>query len=256
MTVEQPASPGRPVLNPPDTNQEEKTNRKAEAGNAAPGKSVRPDATPAVSQSALPAAGDAALPAVSHEVLAGAFLKLMNKLSEDEPKPPRYKRFLAHPLSVVLVTFLLSILLGGYLTNVYSLRQQELARQRSFTDELNKIRVQKIGEVWEHIDRTELDLDALLDKTNKTNAPSDQELDTIYKLVKEDVAVVDKNRFWLGEHNYKQLKSYLEINGRYTVDRLLGGTEKDLTETIKKRDQAKQDVLKIRYMFLKGELEP
>lgn len=255
MTLEQPASPGRPVLNPPKTDQDENASRKA-AGNAAPGRSARHDAPLAAEQSAPPAVGHDAPRAVSYEALADGFLKLMSKLSEDEPKPPWPKRLLTHPLSVVVVTFLLSGVLGGALTLFYSYKQQEVARQQSFTDELNKIRVQKIGEVWEHVDRTEVDLEALLDKTNRTSDSSDKELDTILKLVKEEVAVVDKNRFWLGEQNHKQLKNYLEINGRYTVDRLLGGTERDLSETIKKRDLAKQDVLKIRHMFLKGELEP
>lgn len=240
MKSEQPASPGRPVLNPPDHKQNESVAGKVAEATAAPPQSVQPTGAPAIPS----------------EAIADAVLGLLRKLGEEEPKPPRLKKFLAHPMTIVMVTFMFSVLLGGYLTNSYTLGQQELARQRSFTDELNKIRVQKIGEVWEEIDRTELELDALLDRANKSPDAGGKNVDNIIKLVEGEVATVNKNRFWLGDQNYDRIKNYLDINGRYALDKLLGRQDIDLTETVRKREQAKDDVLQIRRRFQRGELEP
>lgn len=236
MKFEQPASQGRPVLaNPP--NSEDGTRAGEDAPVAIPprGEPAQPDAFSALTQEVQ---------------------RLVRKLADEPPKPSRLKSLSSHPLFIVVVTFVLTVIVGGHLTNKYTLGQQELARQRSFTDELNKIRVQKIGEVWEHVDRTEVELDALVDRANEAPEPGDKDLSAIAKLVEEDVAIVNKNRFWLGEQNYGRLKNYLEINRSYVLDKLLGRPGIDLTDTVRKREQAKQDVLQIRNMFLKGELEP
>jgi hypothetical protein len=188
-------------------------------------------------------------------VITDELLKLIRKLTEEKPKP-KIQRFLTHPLVIVVISFLLSVPVGGFLTYIHTLRQQELARERSFSDELNKIRVQKIGEVWEQIDRTEGEVDNLLDQSNQAPDSNEKNVDNILRLVEEEVAVINKNRFWLGERSYNRIKNYLDINGRYALDKLLGPPGIDLGDTIKKREQAKQDILQVRSMFLKGEPEP
>ncbi len=188
-------------------------------------------------------------------VITDELLKLIRKLTEDKPKP-KIQRFLTHPLVIVVISFLLSVPVGGLLTYIYTLKQQELARERSFSDELNKIRVQKIGEVWEQIDRTEVEVDNLLDQANQTSDSNEKNVNNILRLVEEEVAIINKNRFWLGEQSYNRIKNYLDINGRYALDKLLGPPGIDLSDTIKKREQAKQDIIQIRSMFLKGEAEP
>lgn len=258
MKSQQPASQGRPVLNPPDNNLDGGLGSRAAEARAAASA-----AAPSV-----PPPADAPL-AITHEVL-----RLLHRLADGEPKPKGLralgsgvKNFSAHPMILVLITSVMTVFVGTRVANVYTsrqqeierqhtLNQQELARQRSFTDELNKIRVQKIGEVWEHIDRTEVELDALLDRTSKGENSGKKDLNTIVKLVEEDVAVVNKNRFWLGESNYAHLKNYLAINRSYVLDKLMGPEVIDLSDTVKKREQAKQDVLQIRNTVLKGELEP
>lgn len=188
-------------------------------------------------------------------VITDELLRLIRKLTEEKPKP-RIQRFLAHPLFIVVISFLLSMPVGGFFTYIYSLKQQELSRQRSFSDELNRIRVQKIGEVWEQIDKTEVNLDNLLDRANKTPDSNEKDVNNILRLTEEEVAIINKNRFWLGEQTYNRIKNYLDINGRYALDKLLGPPGIDLSETVRKREQAKQDILQIRSMFLKGEPEP
>jgi hypothetical protein len=196
---------------------------------------------------------------ITDEVLRNRIRVLIDE--EKKPKPSIWQRFSTHPLTIVFLSFLLSIPLGGFLTNHYTNKQQELMRQRSFSDELNKIRIQKIGEVWEQIDRTESDVDLLLERVNKASALKtpraeiEKDIDNITSLVKEELAIINKNRFWLGEQTYNQIEEYLHITGSYTLDRLMGDSGIDLSETLKKRVQAKQDILKIRSMFLKGEPE-
>ena len=188
-------------------------------------------------------------------VITDELLRLIRKLTEEKPKP-KIQRFLTHPLVIVVISFLLSVPVGSFLTYIHTLKQQELARERSFSDELNKIRVQKIGEVWEQIDRTEVEVDTLLDQANRTPDSNEKNVDSILRLVEAEVAVINKNRFWLGEQSYNRIKNYLDINGRYALDKLLGPPGIDLGDTIKKREQAKQDILQVRSMFLKGEPEP
>src|SRR5207253_6343300 len=78
----------------------------------------------------------------------------LRDLIDEKSKPSRLHAMLAHPLVVVLA----GGLVGGLLTHYYtyrqkdvdynrSLLQQEMTRRQSFSDELNKTRVQKLGEL-------------------------------------------------------------------------------------------------------------
>lgn len=212
------------------------------------------------------AEGESVNPYVSLVVSDEVLRHRIRTLIDEKVKPSKFQSISTHPLLIVVVSFILSIFIGGFLTHYYSLKQmelensrniqqQELARQRSFSDELNKIRIQKIGEVWEQLDKTEVDLDSLLDRANNGTNSNRKDVDSIISLVKGDLAIINKNRFWLGEQTYNQIKDYLDINGRYALDKLLGQPGIDLSDSLKKREQAKQDILQIRRMFLKGELE-
>lgn len=237
MKSEQPASQERPVLEIPTKKFDEAASSKPERSSLGQVKPVDADIS---------------------SVITGELLQLIRKLTDEKPKP-KLQRVLSHPLAIVVASFILSIPLGGYLTYVHSLREQEAASRRSFSDELNKIRIQKIGEVWEQLDKTEAEVDELLDSANKapsSNKNTDGTVDSILKIFKDNTNVLNKNRFWLGEQTYNRIKAYLDIEGQYSIDKLLGKPGIDLTETIKRRDQAKQDILQIRNMFLKGEPEP
>ena len=61
--------------------------------------------------------------------------EVMRKLQvilDQKPKEPRWKRFLTHPVVLLIV----SALLGGAITLVYSAKQNQLAAERSFSVEL------------------------------------------------------------------------------------------------------------------------
>jgi hypothetical protein len=178
----------------------------------------------------------------------------------EKPKPSSLQSFLTHPLVITAVGFLLTGIVGGLLTYYYTLKQkdidyqravqqQELASRRSFSDELNKIRIQKIGGVWERLDKNEVLLDALLEKVNKASDSDqrrNQNVDAINNLIQEDRITVNENRYWLGEQNYNRLQDYLDKNARIVLNMLLARRGTDLSGIIEERKRAKQDILQIR----------
>jgi hypothetical protein len=189
---------------------------------------------------------------ITDEVLRQRIRALMKK----EPKPSIPQRVLNHSLFAILLSFILAVPVGGYLTYLYTQRQQVEASRRSFSDELNKIRVQKIGEVWEHLDKNEVVLDNLLEKSNQNPGSNREYFDKIESLIEEDIVIVNKNRFWLGTQAYDELNKYLNATRPIITDMLVGPPGIDLSELRRKREQTKQDIERIRTMFLAGELEP
>jgi hypothetical protein len=181
-------------------------------------------------------------------------------LIEEKPTPSKLQRFLTHQLFLTAIGFLLTGVIGGLLTYYYTLkqkdldyhraiRQQELASQRGFSDELNKIRIQKIGEVWEQVDKNELLLDNMLEQTNKpftSNNQKNQNVDAINNLIQEDRTIINKNRFWLGEQNYNRFQDYLDKNVRIALNMLLARPGTDFSDIKEERKHAKQDILQIR----------
>src|SRR5215204_3514578 len=198
---------------------------------------------------------------IAPEILA--FIKVIERLAgEKKQEPPRYKRFLTHPLLLILV----SGIAGGGITAYYtwqqkriefqrSLQQQDLTSRRSFSDELNRTRVQKFGEVYEQIDKNEPALDEMLSKANQNPGSNQENFKKIRTLIEEDLVIINKNRFWLGKPAYKDLSNYLAITDQLVFDMLLGPPGIDLSELLRKREEAKQDVERVRDMFLAGEPE-
>jgi hypothetical protein len=193
---------------------------------------------------------------ISDEILRHRIRTLLG----EKPKPSSLQSFLTHPLVITAVGFLLTGIVGGLLTYYYTLKQkdidyqraiqqQELASRRSFSDELNKIRIQKIGGVWEQLDKNEVLLDALLEKADKASNSDEQKnqnVDAINNLIQEDRMMVNENRYWLGEQNYSRLQDYLDKNARIVLNMLLARRGTDLSGIIEERKRAKQDILQIR----------
>lgn len=185
-------------------------------------------------------------------------------LIDEKPRPSTLHTISINPLVVVVVGGLIGVGLTQYYTSLQkdleynrTIQQQELARQRSFSDELSKIRIQKFGDVWERIDENEIDIDSLLDdglsEGPKTDSDTNEKKgEKIRSLIHEDLAIISKNRFWLGEETYDKARQYLNINIQYALNKLLVRPGTDLSEVINKRKQAKQDILQARSMFLEG----
>lgn len=172
-----------------------------------------------------------------------------------ERKPSKLHRFLAHPLLVVLA----SALAGGALTYYYTNKQNDAARRQSFLDGINSTRVPKLGEVWEQLDSDELKISQLLDDATSGEASSEvknAKVAEINKLFDSDRLLTSKYRFWLGEDLYRKTEEYLDTSAAYALKRIGSPAETDLSQLLKKRDAAKEDVLTIRKLFLEGESRP
>jgi len=148
--------------------------------------------------------------------------EVMRKLQgvlDQKPKEPGWKRFLTHPIVLLIVT----AVLGGFITLVYSTKQNQLAAERSFSDELNKQRIQKRSEVWERLDEDEGVIDRLLNQPDEPQNPNDknERAKQIEKLIEQDRRTVDKYRFWLGESHTK-IHEYLDTSSLYAIQKLVG----------------------------------
>lgn len=199
--------------------------------------------------------GELVGPNVSRIITDEVLRHRIRSVLDEKPKPSKLSGISNSPLISVVVGFVLYALIGGSLTYYHGIQQQEIARKQSFSDELNKIRIQKIGLVWEKIDKNEVTLDDLLDRINKAPGSNSEDFAKLEKLIDEDLTIINENRFWLGEPAYDQLKDYMAKTGYYASDMLVGSPGIDLSEALKHRKHAKQDILRVRSMFLRGELE-
>lgn len=191
--------------------------------------------------------------------------KVIETLSErQEPERSPIKRFITHPLTNSFLVVLFTGLVGGALTYYYtslqkevdyqrSLQQLNLTSQRSFSDELNKLRIQKIGEVWEQIDKNEVSIDRLWEKAYKASDSDSQNVNAINAFIDEDELVIGKNRFWLGEQFYDKIQLYLDKNSQLVLNMMLARPGTNLSEIMEERKKTKQDILKIKEeMILEG----
>lgn len=193
---------------------------------------------------------------IADEILRERIRAIVN----EKPQASRLEKITQNPLVSVVVAFLLTGVVGVLLTDYYSGRQQELAARRSFSDELNKIRIQKVGEVWERIDEDELAIDGLaegiLAEPSKDPDSKQEKYNEIVKLVHTDLVMLNKNRFWLGEDTYDRTRGYLDRSIQYILNQFLSGQGTDLSKLKRERRDAKQDILEIRCEFLEGETIP
>lgn len=186
--------------------------------------------------------------------------EILRELIEKQPTHSIFYTLSTNPLLVVVV----GGLIGGVLTGYYTLeqkqiehnriiQQQELARQQIFSDEVNKLRLQKLGEVWEQLDEDEFAINRLLDdgrfKPNKESSSKTKRMQDITILIHNDQAMVSRYRYWLGEDLFQKTTGYLNMSINYALNKLGSPLGTDLSELMKKRDDAKQDILKIRQVL-------
>ena len=188
--------------------------------------------------------------------------ELLHTLIDNRPKSTSFYSNLLHSLIVVIA----GGVVAAVLTYIYSGKQKEidynrsiqllnLTSQRSFFDELNKIRIQKIGEMWEQIDRNEVSIDKLLEEPKKSSSSNDAKTNNVNarnlnSLIQEDVLIINKNRFWLGEKNYTKVYEYFDKNSELALNILLARPGTDVSEIIASREQAKQDIFQTRKSML------
>ncbi|HEX8088174.1 MAG TPA: hypothetical protein VF762_04935 [Blastocatellia bacterium] len=169
--------------------------------------------------------------AIPDEVLR---LRIRRLIQDPGPTPP-WKRALNSPLFSILVTFALTGLVGTYLAYYYNGKQAELEYKRSlylkdlesgrsFADELNKIKLTKIAEVWEKVYLYEASVEEVMRQVKvSSNAPLEGDVvlsegqglkaayDQSKALRKEAIDALNRNRLWLEDDSYYKLKEYADI---------------------------------------------
>jgi len=194
-----------------------------------------------------------------------------------EPTPKSWwKRTSTHPLTITLVGFFLTSIIGFFLTYYYNNKQKEidrsmterqnsLARERSFADEINKIRVGKIGEVWEKVDLYEASVRPIMKKTSllpdgiiKIEGDAKKDFEELYKKFEDAEelnaqlsSILERNRFWLGKRLYKEIKKYARTSYQYFFK--LKSLE-NVHELKRERRLSRTELNQIRDKMLKGEL--
>ena len=201
-------------------------------------------------------------PEVSY-VISGEVLRA---LIDEKPKASRFHAISHNPL----IAAVFGILIGGILTAFYSyqqkileyrlgMQQQELARRQSFSDEVNRLRIQKLGEVWERLDEDEFAINRLLDDSTfegpskNSSSNNSKRAAEITRLIHNDQVMASKYQFWLGEVQFHKAEGYLDANIKYALNKLGATPESDSSQLSKERENAKQDILQIRSSFLEGE---
>ncbi|MFY9622680.1 MAG: hypothetical protein WAQ99_22890 [Pyrinomonadaceae bacterium] len=182
-------------------------------------------------------------------------------LIDPTAKRSRLEAISTNPSFAVVLGFVLTGIIGGSLAYYYGLQQQELSARRSFSDEINKTRVQKLGEVWEQLDEDEFLINNILEENrlqglNTDSAVKDKRADEIIRVINRDRSIVNKYRFWLGEHLFEMTMEYLNANIDYAVRNISSKPGADLTELSRRRDAARQNILPLRRLLLAGQPDP
>jgi hypothetical protein len=211
-----------------------------------------------------PAAADFAIP---DEVLRDRVRRLIR-----EPAPaPAWKRALDSPLFSLVATFLLTGLIGTYLAYYYNGKQAELEYKRSlylkdlesgrsFADELNRIKLAKVAEVWERVYVYEAAVEDLMRGVEVSGGPASEgglvlrdggglkaDYERSKALRKEVVDVLNRDRLWLGDDSYYKLRQYADVMFDYYF---AAQTGQGLREWEAKRDAARASINQIRDRML------
>jgi hypothetical protein len=176
-------------------------------------------------------------------------------------KRSRLEAISTNPSVAIVLGFVLTGIIGGFLAYYYGRQQQELAARRSFSDEINKTRVQKLGEVWAQLDEDEFLINNILEESrlegpDTDSVVKDKRADEITRLINRDQSIAHKYRFWLGEHLFETTMKYLNANIDYAVRKISSKPGADLTELSRRRDAARQDIVQLRRLLLAGEPDP
>ncbi|HEU4767549.1 MAG TPA: hypothetical protein VFS77_09240 [Pyrinomonadaceae bacterium] len=190
--------------------------------------------------------------------------ELLRAVLDQKAKPAWWRAILNSQFMLALLP-LIGALIGAWFTNYLADKQkdseyqrtvqlQELARVQSRTDEENRMRVQKVGEVWERLDADEFTIDqiiqnSMLERENQSPELKRKRFLDITKMLEDDQAFVSRYRYWLGEEFFKTTNDYLNVNIRLARNQLFSAPNTDLSELIQKRKDAKQDILKIRSLL-------
>ena len=149
---------------------------------------------------------------------------------------------------------------------------EKVKNDLSYNNDINKVRINKIGEVWEKVDtfngiigeqlfRMRKLIDRSWAKPRDPNFDFAKEMDQLTEQQKGNMALkmevattLERNRFWIGEDTYQQINNYLNISQDYMEARYLGNSTSEREQKAKeleiKMNQARQNLDEIKRKFL------
>jgi hypothetical protein len=219
--------------------------------------------------------------AITDEALRGRIRRLI-----EQPHPaPWWKRILTSRLFSNIISLVVAFglttvagaLLADHLNNQqkerereFNSQQKERERERSFSDELNKIRVNKIGEVWEKVDLYEAIVIEIMQRIRVSNegaapeiviqGPEYQSLVPKLKqsehLYAELTQLMYKYKFWLGRTVYDKTKSYADATYIHYLEFRRGSetSQQALKKAEDDRIRARIELHDLREAMLRGSL--
>lgn len=182
----------------------------------------------------------------------------INKVIIAPTSTPLWLRLSTNPVfSVILAVFLIFAVSTLFVSNTYTTKTQS---------ELQRIRADKLAEVWGELDLYEATVEGALQKihvesssgldgrvlmSNLNNLEDFKKaLEQSRNLHKELLDSLAKNRAWLGEDAYDRITNYVDATFGYYFD-LRGGSVNEEADR-KKRNQARTELDKLRERQLKG----
>jgi hypothetical protein len=134
-------------------------------------------------------------------------------------------------LAIVVVAF------GFYFSRLL----ERFRTRLSFSTELNKTRVSKIAEIWEKLYEFEL----LAEMSKRTDPNNHSRFE---KLFSELHALMERNRFWIGDSAFKEINSY-----KVLLKNLTEACDEAIAKSLREEvDKSKQNVTKVRDHLLEG----
>lgn len=190
--------------------------------------------------------------------------------STDDPSGSSWwKRNSTSPLFLAVIAFGLTTiggLIGSGVTYYLSSSQAETQRKHSFVDEFNKVRINKLAEVWEKVYVYEAGVERVMEQVNvaqlgnndglglhvQVRIPPGVDIATLHeqgeRLHAELLDTLNKDRFWVLDEDYLQIKKYADTTYDYYLAIESG---KVTQEQAKNRDEVRADLAKVQQKIWK-----
>ncbi len=119
-------------------------------------------------------------------------------------------------------------LIAGFFLN---LRLERVKSDLSFYNDINKMRVEKVAEVWgkldmyhaiseDHYQRMQYPLTGTVQEREKQVEAWNKETEAISLIYKDLRDTIEKNSFWLGEDAHNQIIEYMKVTHEYFLTKI------------------------------------
>ena len=183
--------------------------------------------------------------------------RIRNLISEPEPES-WLSRFSHNPLVIMIVAFFLIGLISIRLINLHFSQQRRSAPDsinKQTLDEINRIRVSRIGETWQKADLYDAALEAITQSVSTgPDVTANEKYGKVEQLYVELSTVLASNRYWLGEQIYDGLQKYTDVTYKAFLGLKTRQTEQKAEEMKEKKRQARAELNQLRDKIFNGEI--